>query len=117
MLPLRDWSSSPEEYFSEAMTDALISSLAEMRSLRVTSLTSVMRYGNTEIPITEIARTLGVAYIVEGSVYRDDENLRITAQLIAADSDTHLWAKTFDRETSDLLLVQSEIAVEIAKQI
>ena len=117
VLPLRDWSSSPEEYFSEAMTDALITSLAELRSLRVTSLTSVMRYGNTEIPITEIARTLGVAYIVEGSVFRDDQNLRITAQLIAADSDTHLWAKTFDRETSDLLLVQSEIAVEIAKQI
>ena len=117
VLPLRDWSSSPEEYFSEAMTDALITSLAELRSLRVTSLTSVMRYGNTDIPLIEIGRTLGVAYIVEGSVLRDGQNLRITAQLIAADTDTHIWAKTFDRETSDLLLVQSEIAAEIAKQI
>ena len=99
VLPLRDWSPAPEEYFSEAMTDALISYLAEIRALRVTSLTSVMRYKNTEIPIPEIGRALGVAYIVEGSIFRDDEHVRITAQLIAADADEHVWSKTFDRAT------------------
>ena len=117
VLPLRDWSRLPEEYFSEAMTDALISSLAEIPALRVTSLTSVMTYKNTEIPIPEIGRTLGVAYIVEGSVFRDDENVRITAQLIATDTDTHVWSKTFDRPMPDILSVQSEVATAIAAQI
>jgi TolB-like protein len=114
VLPLRDWSRTPEEYFSEAMTDALISSLAEIGSLRVTSLTSVMRYQNTETPIPEIGRVLGVAYILEGSVTRDGERVRIIAQLIQAESDEHVWSKTFDRTASDLLSVQSEVAVAIA---
>ncbi len=117
VLPLRDWSTSPEEYFSAAMTDALISSLAQIRALRVTSLTSVMRYKNTETPIPEIGRALGVAYILEGSIFRDDEKVRITAQLIAADADKHVWSNTFDRSMPALLSVQSEIAAEIAAQI
>ena len=117
VLPLRDWSRIPEEYFSEAMTDVLISSLAEIGALRVTSLTSVMRYKNTEIPIPEIGRVLGVAYILEGSVIRDSEQVRITAQLIDANSDQHVWAKTFVRPSSDLLSVQSEVAAAIAAEI
>ncbi len=117
VLPLRDWSRIPHEYFSEAMTDALISSLAEIGALRVTSLTSVMRYQNTEIPIPEIGRVLGVAYIVEGSVFRDGEQVRIIAQLIDANTDKHVWSKTFNRPVSDLLSVQSEVAAAIAAQI
>lgn len=117
VLPLRDWSRIPEEYFSEAMTDALISSLAGIGALRVTSLTSVMRYMNTEIPIPEIGRVLGVAYILEGSVIRDSEQVRITAQLIEAESDKHVWSKTYERTASDLMSVQSEIAAAVAAQI
>jgi len=117
VLPLRDWSRLPEEFFSEAMTDALISSLAEIRTLRVTSLTSIMRYKNTEIPIPEIGRALGVAYILEGSVFRDVEQVRLTAQLIDANTDKHVWSKTFDRPSPDLLSVQSEVAAAIAAQI
>jgi len=117
VLPLRDWSHSPEEYFSEAMTDALISSLAGVRALQVTSYTSVMRYKNTEDPIPAIGRALGVAYIVEGSITRDDEHVRITVQLIDANTDTHVWSKAFDRPTPDLLSVQSEVAAAIAAQI
>lgn len=117
VLPLRDWSSAPEEYFSEAMTDALISSLAENRQLRVTSLTSVLRFSDTDAPLPEIARLLDVAYLVEGSVVRDDNLVRITAQLIAADSDTHVWAKSFDRPAENLMAVQREVAEEIAAQI
>ncbi len=117
VLPLRDWSPLPEEYFSEAMTDALISSLANIQPLQVTSFTSVMRYKNTEIPTPEIGRTLGVAYIVEGSIFRDSEHVRITAQLIDAITDTHIWSKTFDRPTPELMSVQSEVAATIAAQI
>ena len=117
VLPLRDWSPVPEDYFSESITDALISSLAQIQALRVTSFTSVLRYKNTEIPIPEIGRALGVAYIVEGSILRDDEHVRITAQLIAADTDEHVWSKTYDRPTTDLRSVQSEVAAAIAAQI
>ena len=117
VLPLRDWSRIPEEKFSEAMTDALISSLAEIGTLGVTSLTSVMRFKNTEIPIPEIGRTLGVAYILEGSVIRDVEQVRLTAQLIDANTDKHVWAKTFDRTSPDLLSVQSEVTAAIAAHI
>ncbi len=117
VLPLRDWSQPTEEYFSDAMTDALISALANTGSLRVTSLTSIMRYKNTDIPIPEIGRVLDVAYILEGSVSRNNENVRITAQLIKTESDQHLWARTFDRSASDLLSVQSDVADAIARQI
>ena len=117
VLPLRDWSPSPEEYFSEAMTDALISSLAKIRPLQVTSFTSVMRYKNTETPIPEIGRALGVAYILEGNITRDDEHVRITAQLIDAATDKHVWSRTFDRPTSDLLSMQREVVAAIAAQI
>lgn len=117
VLPLRDRSPSPEEFFSDAMTDALISSLAEVPALRVTSLTSVRRYKNTDVPIPEIGRELGVAFLVDGSVYRDNDNLRISAQLIDADADTHVWSKTFERSMPELQAAQSEVASAIAQQI
>lgn len=117
VLPLRDWSGAPEDYFSEAMTDALISSLAEIRTLRVTSFTSVQRFSDTELPLSEVGQSLDVAYLVEGSVMRDGDFVRITAQLIAADSDTHLWSKTFDRPAEDLMSVLRQVADEIAAQI
>lgn len=117
VLPLRDWSRIPEAYFSDAMTDALISALAEVDNLQVTSLTSIMRYKSTEIPIPEIGRALGAAYILEGSVFRDADRARITAQLIEADTDKHVWSRTFDRPLSDLFSVQTEVAAAVAAQI
>lgn len=117
VVPLRDWSRVPEEYYSDAMTDALITALAETQTLRVTSLTSVMRYKNTEVPVPEIGQALGVAYILEGSVSRDTDRALITAQLIETATDKHVWAKTFDRPVSDLLAVQSEVAAAVATHI
>ena len=117
VLPLRDWSPVPEEHLSEAITDALISSLAKIQGLQVTSFTSVMRYSDTQAPMSEIARALGVSYIVEGSIFRDSEDVQVTAQLIDAGSDTHVWSNTFDRSTSDLMSVEREVAAAIAAQI
>ncbi len=117
VLPLRDWSRLPEEYFSEAMTDAIISSLAKIPTLRVTSLTSVMQYSDTETPIPEIGRALGVAYILEGSIFHDNELVRITTQLIASDTDEHVWSSTFERPMLDLLSMQNEVATAVAAQI
>lgn len=117
VLPLRDWSRLSDDYFSESMTDALISSLAEVRALRVTSLTSVMRYKDTDIPIAEIGRTLGVAYVVEGSLYREEDSVRITAQLIATNADEYIWSSTFERPMVDLFSMQNEVATAVAAQI
>lgn len=117
VLPLRDWSTTPEEYFGVAMTDTLISELASQPALRVTSLTSVMQYQDTKTPIPEIGRALDVAYILEGSIFRDDESIRITAQLISAPEDEHVWSATFDRPMQDILPMQSEVATAIAAQI
>jgi len=117
VIPLRDWSRKPEEHFSNAVTHALISSLAESGTLQVTSLTSVIRFKNTETSISEIGRALSVAYILEGGVIRDGERVRITARLIQTDSDEQIWAKTIDRDYSALLSMQTDVANTIATQV
>jgi TolB-like protein len=111
-------SSDPDQqFFADGMTDELITNLAQISSLRVISHTSAMAYLGTRKPAAQIARELGVDALVEGSVVRSGNKVRITAQLIHAASDRHLWAQSYDRELSDVLTVQSEVAREIAESI
>jgi serine/threonine-protein kinase len=118
VLPLTNFSRDPEqEYFADGMTEALICDLAKLRAVKITSRTSVMRYKGRETPLPQIAAELNVDAVVEGSVMRVGPRVRITAQLIHAASDTHLWAESYDREFEDVLLVQSEIARAIAREI
>jgi tetratricopeptide (TPR) repeat protein len=99
------------------MTEALITDLAQIRSLRVISRTSVMRYKGTKKGLPEIARELDVDGVVEGSVLRIGEKVRITAQLIHASTDRHLWARSYERDFKDVLALQDEVAQAIASQI
>jgi TolB-like protein/DNA-binding SARP family transcriptional activator/Tfp pilus assembly protein PilF len=115
VLPFLNMGSDPEqEYFSDGITEDLLTSLSRIEGLRVISRTSVMRYKGTEAPIPEIARELGVDYVLEGSVRREGNQVRITAQLIDASSDAHLWAEVYDRELTGIFQVQGEIAQRIA---
>jgi TolB-like protein/DNA-binding winged helix-turn-helix (wHTH) protein/Flp pilus assembly protein TadD len=118
VLPLQNLSGDPEqEYFSDGMTEELITDLAKLGSLRVISRTSVERYKNTKRPLPEIADELGVDAIVEGAVLRSHDRVRITAQLIDARSDHHLWADTYESDLRDLLSLQDEVAQRIATQV
>jgi serine/threonine-protein kinase len=118
VLPFQNLSRDPEqEFFSDGTTETLIASLAQISSLDVISRTSVMRFKGTTRPMPEIGRELGADAIVEGSVQRVGGRVRITAQLVRAASDTHLWAREFDREVTDLLSMQSEVARAIAQEI
>lgn len=118
VLPLRNLSQDPEqEYFSDGMTDELITELAKFGTLRVISHTSVERYKNTKRSLPDIARELGVDAIVEGAVLRSNDHVRITAQLIDARSDQHLWADSYERDLQDVLLLQDEVAQRITTQV
>ncbi|HET7207230.1 MAG TPA: protein kinase [Terriglobales bacterium] len=118
VLPLANFSHDPEqEYFADGMTEALICDLAKLRALKITSRTSVMHYKGSETPLPQIAAELNVDAVVEGSVMRVGSRVRITAQLIHAASDTHLWAESYEQDFEDVLLVQGEIARAIAREI
>ncbi len=118
VLPLENLSADPEqEYFSDGMTDALITSLANIHGLRTISRTSVLPFKRSNKPISEITRQLGVDYIVEGTVLRTGEHVRITAQLIAVHNEHHLWAQAYDRDRDNALALQGELAATIAGQI
>jgi len=118
VLPLRNLSNDPEqEYFSDGMTDELITDLAKSGGLRVISHTSVERYKGTKAPLPEIAKALGVDAIVEGTVMRSADKVRITAQLIDARSDQHLWADSYERDLRDVFSLQDEVARQIAGEI
>jgi TolB-like protein/DNA-binding winged helix-turn-helix (wHTH) protein/Tfp pilus assembly protein PilF len=118
VLPLDNLSGDPsEEFFADGMTDQLITDLAKVGSLRVISRTSVMRYKGTRKSLPEIARELNVAAIVEGSVIRSGQRVRVTAQLIQAPTDQHLWAETYNRDLGDILKLQGEVADAIAGQV
>ncbi len=118
VLPLANLSGDPaQEFFADGMTEALIADLAKISSLKVISRTSVMRYRGTTKPLPEVARELGVDAIIEGSVQRSKDRVRITAQLIDAASDRHLWADSYDRSAQDVLALQAEVARTIAGQI
>jgi TolB-like protein/Tfp pilus assembly protein PilF len=118
VLPLDNLSGDPDqEFFADGMTEALITSLAKIGALKVISRTSVMRYKGVKKPLREIAKELGVGAIVEGSVLRAGERVRITAQLIHAPTDEHLWAEAYDRDLGDVLTLQSEVAQAIAREV
>jgi eukaryotic-like serine/threonine-protein kinase len=119
VLPLDNYSAdSTQEYFAEGMTDELTTDLATISQLRVTSRGSAMQFTGKHRPSTpEIARILGVDAIVEGSVSRSGNKVRITAQLIDAREDRHLWAKSFERNSSDILALEAELASAIAAEI
>jgi TolB-like protein/Tfp pilus assembly protein PilF len=118
VLPLENLSADPEqEYFSDGLTDELIRDLAKLRGLRVISRTSVLPYKRLRKPLAEIARQLGVDYVVEGTILRSGDRVRISAQLIAVPHEHHLWAEAFERDHSDALALQAEVARSIARQI
>jgi TolB-like protein/Tfp pilus assembly protein PilF len=118
VLPLENLSGDPDqEFLADGMTEALIAQLAQISNLRVISRTSVMRYKNAGKPLPEIAKELRVDHIVEGSVAKGDGRVRVTAQLIDANEDRHLWAQTYDRELKDVLALQSEVAGAIAREV
>jgi len=119
VLPLHNISGDPEqEYFADGMTEALISELVKIKGLkRVISRTSAMRYKETEKLMPEIARELNVDAIVEGSVLLVGERVRITAQLIEARTDRHMWADSYERDLRNILALQRELARAIAKEI
>jgi serine/threonine-protein kinase len=114
VLPLANLSGDPEqEYFADGMTEQLINDLGQVGSLRIISRTSTMQYKGTKKGLKEIARELGVDGIVEGSVVRSGDRVKITAQLIRAAEDRQLWANSFERELRDVLVMQGEIAQAI----
>jgi TolB-like protein/DNA-binding winged helix-turn-helix (wHTH) protein/Tfp pilus assembly protein PilF len=118
VLPLRNLSNDPqEEYFSEGLTDELVTRLASLPGLRVISFTSAMQYKDTREPLPQIARELNVDAVVEGTVLRSGGRVRITAQLIEAASDRHLWVHSYEREARDILALQNEVTRDIADNI
>jgi TolB-like protein/DNA-binding winged helix-turn-helix (wHTH) protein/Tfp pilus assembly protein PilF len=118
VLPFKNLSKDTEqEYFVDGMTDELITDLAKFGNLRVISHTSVERYKAGKRSLPEIARELGVDAVLEGSVMRSGDHVRVTAQLIRAANDEHIWAQSYDRNLVDALAVQGDIAQDIAKQI
>ena len=118
VLPLTNLSGDPEqEYFADGMTETLITDLAKIRALKVISRTSVMQYKGSRKRLPEIARELGVDGVIEGSVMRSGNRVRITAQLIRASSDEHLWAENYERDLKDVLSLQSDVAQAIAREI
>ena len=118
VLPLQNISSDAgQEYFADGMTDELISRLARAVNLRVISRTSVMQYKNAQKALPEIARELGVDAVVEGSVMRAGDRVRITAELIDARRDQHLWGDSYNRDLSDVLTLQDEVAEAISNHI
>jgi TolB-like protein/DNA-binding winged helix-turn-helix (wHTH) protein len=118
VLPLENLGGDPsQEYFADGMTDELITMLARNSGLRVISRTSAMQYQKVHRPLPDIARELGVDGILEGSVGRTANRVHINVQLIFAPTDTHVWAESYDRDLSDVISLQNELARTIARQV
>ncbi|MCX6564202.1 MAG: protein kinase [Candidatus Aminicenantes bacterium] len=118
VLPLENLSGDPaQDYFAEGITDALINELGQISTLQVKSRTSVMQYKKTEKSLPQIAKELNADMVVEGSVLRAGEKVRITAKLVHPAEDRQLWVKSYDRDIGDFLVLQSEIAQDITRQI
>jgi TolB-like protein/DNA-binding winged helix-turn-helix (wHTH) protein/Flp pilus assembly protein TadD len=118
VLPLESLSNdASQDYFADGMTDELISDLGQLSALRVISRTSVMGYKHAHKPLPQIARELNVDAIVEGTVLRSGDRVRITAQLIDATADKHLWSQSYEGELKDTLALQNQVARAIADQI
>ena len=118
VLPLENLSHDPEqEYFSDGMTDLLIADLSRIGTLRVTSHTSSMRYKKVSKSLFEIGRELNVDGVVEGSIMRSGNRVRITVELIQVSTDRHLWAETYERDLGDVLKLQGDVAEAVAQQV
>ena len=118
VLPLRNLSGDPaEDYFAEGMTEALITDLARIPGLKVISRTSIMQYKDSHKRLPQIARELGVDGVVEGSVLRSGDRVRITAQLVRGATDQHIWAASYERGLRDLVTLEDEVSRSIAGQI
>jgi TolB-like protein/Tfp pilus assembly protein PilF len=118
VLPLENLSRDPEqEYFADGMTEALITDLSKIGALKVISRTSAMQFKGVRKPLPQIGAELGVDAVIEGSVLRVAGQVRITAQLIHAATDEHLWAESYQRELRDILALQSEVAQAIASEV
>jgi TolB-like protein/Flp pilus assembly protein TadD len=118
VLPFVDMSpGKDQEYFSDGISEELLNLLAKIPQLQVTARTSSFAFKGKETGIPEIARTLHVAHVLEGSVRKAGNSVRITAQLIKAGTDTHLWSQTYDRKLDDIFAIQDEIAADVVKQL
>ena len=118
VLPFENMSEDKDSgYFADGVQEDLLTNLASLKELRVVSRTSVERYRKTDKAVPQIARELGVAYLLEGSVRRAGNKVRVTGQLIRAATDEHLWAKSYDRDLSDIFAIQSELAQAIAGEL
>ena len=118
VLPLENLSRDPEqEYFAEGLTEALINTLVKIGELQVVSRTSVMQYKGVHRPLRDIAQELHVEGIIEGTVLKAGERVRISIQLVDARADTHLWAEHYDRDLRDILALHSEVAQSVAREI
>ncbi|MGB0036448.1 MAG: protein kinase [Candidatus Acidiferrales bacterium] len=118
VLPLQNLSGDPEQdYFADGMSDALITDLSQIKDLRVISRTSVMQYKGGHKPVSQIAKELHVDGIVEGSVVRSGDRVRITAELVRADTEQNLWAQSYDREFTNVLSLQNDVARDIVNEI
>jgi TolB-like protein len=118
VMPLANLSGdAQQDYFVDGMTDELITDLAQIGGLRVTSRTSVMQFKDSKQPVPQIASELNVNAVVEGSVMRLGDRVRVTAQLIESKTDRHLWARTYERNSRDVMALQDELARDIANEI
>jgi TolB-like protein/Tfp pilus assembly protein PilF len=118
VLPFANMSEEKgNEFFADGIQDDILTNLALLHELRVVSRTSVLQYRDTTKPIGQIASELGVAYILEGSVRREGNKVRVTGQLIHAATDEHVWAKAYDRDLTDIFSIQSELAQDIAAEL
>ena len=118
VLPFTDMSQAgDQEYFSDGLTEDIITQLAKIKAFKVTSRTSVMKYKGNNKSLKEIGSELGAAIILEGSVQKSGDKVRITAQLINASNDEHLWAETYDRTIDDIFTIQTDIATKIASAL
>ena len=118
VLPFANMSSDPEqEYFSDGITEEILNLLVKIPELKVTSRTSVFTFKGQNVDIPTVAKKLGVAHILEGSVRKAGNQVRITTQLIEAGNDVHLWSETYERQLDDIFAIQDEIAREVVKAL
>ena len=118
VLPFVNMSADKDqEYFSDGIAEELLNLLAKVSALRVISRTSAFSFKGTDLKLTEVAQELNVANILEGSVRRAGDRIRVTVQLIEARSDTHLWSETYDRTFDDIFAIQDEIAAKVVEQL
>jgi TolB-like protein/DNA-binding winged helix-turn-helix (wHTH) protein/tetratricopeptide (TPR) repeat protein len=118
VLPLENLSADPaQEYFSDGLTDALITDLAQIGGVKIISRTSTIQYKRTKKSLPEVARELNVDGVVEGTVQRFGDRVRITVQLIHASSDTHIWASSYERDMRDVLVLERDVTEDVARQV